>query len=124
MTPQEALRAYAQALPAGTALPVPRELVLELLGGGTSDQARIAPPSTDLTVAEVAGQFGRSPATVRGWCVAGALPGAYHFRGKEWRIPPAALDAFVAEERKRTPGKPQPRRSPRALDRILRRERR
>jgi Helix-turn-helix domain len=123
MTPREALRTYAEALPAGTVVPVLREVILELLGGARDHTAATAPPS-DLTVGDVARQFNRRPATVRGWCEEGVFPGAYHFRGREWRIPPAALETFLAEERQRTPGQPQLRRPRRALDRLLRSERR
>lgn len=41
---------------------------------------------------------GRKPSTVRGWCEAGKLPGAYRLRGREWRIPPAALAAIQQAE--------------------------
>lgn len=48
----------------------------------------------DLTVEDVAGLLDRAPSTVRGWCAAGRLAGAYRCAGREWRIPTAALDAI------------------------------
>lgn len=65
------------------------------------DQERTLAPDdalVDMTVVDVAERLGRSPSTVRGWCGSGALPGAYRFRGREWRIPPAALRAFLDSE--------------------------
>ena len=44
-----------------------------------------------MTVDEAAERIGRSPSTVRAWCRDGSLPGAYRLRGREWRVPPAAL---------------------------------
>jgi excisionase family DNA binding protein len=52
----------------------------------------------DLTVEDVAAAFGRAVSTVRSWCQAGRIPGAYRLRGREWRIPPAGLDAFRVGE--------------------------
>ena len=64
----------------------------ELLGETPGRDAH-APVPVDLTVAEVATRFGRRSSTVRLWVERGAFPGAYRFRGREWRIPPAALTA-------------------------------
>lgn len=119
MTPSEALRAYAEALPRGTVVPVLRELVLELLAGASGDGPVPVQTPADLTVAEVARRFGRAPATVRGWCEEGRLPGAYRFRGKEWRVPQSALEAFEAGERGRALPPMNLSTAPRALDRIL-----
>jgi hypothetical protein len=91
--------AVAKALPAGAAVPVPRELLLELLAGPTA--ASPASASADPTVAEIAARYGRAPSTIRGWCEAGRFPGAYKLHDKEWRIPPAALAAFEATVRGR-----------------------
>lgn len=98
MLNRTALRSLAEALPPGTALPVPREWLLELLTVATGEH-QPAMPDADLTVAQVAQRFDRQPATVRWWCEEGWLPGAYRFRGREWRIPPAGLEAFAAGER-------------------------
>jgi len=95
------LRTLAEALPAGAAVPVPREWLLELLG---SASAAPAPPATsitpaDLTVAELATRFGRRPSTVRGWLDRKLIPGAYRFQRREWRVPAAAVAAFEAQQR-------------------------
>ena len=52
----------------------------------------------DMTVQELADRFGRCPSTVRAWCEAGRLPGAYKLRGREWRIPAVALRLFQDQE--------------------------
>jgi excisionase family DNA binding protein len=111
MLTQEAgntLRSLAEALPAGTAVPVPREWLLELLGRGTPQPAPepAGIPAADLTVDEVAQRFGRHPSTVRGWISQRMLPGAYRFRGREWRVPAAALVAFEETSRRGTPVAP------------------
>jgi hypothetical protein len=93
------LRALAEALPAGAAVPVPREWLLELLAGQGS--AASANPPADPTVEEIAARYGRAQSTIRGWCEAGRFPGAYKLHDREWRIPAAALEAFDTAARKR-----------------------
>jgi hypothetical protein len=105
---REHLRAYAEAIPPGTPVPVPREWLLQLLGCSkvTSEKPAIAAPA-DMTVAELAARFRRRPSTVRGWIERGLFPGAYKFMGgREWRVPQAALEAFEAGQRA---GRPQNR---------------
>jgi excisionase family DNA binding protein len=97
-----ALRLLADALPAGTALPVPRELLIELLDGSPEPDSAASAPA-DLTVEAVAERFGRHPSTVRGWISQQLLPGAYRLRGREWRVPAAALRAFEATARRGMP---------------------
>ena len=48
----------------------------------------------DLTAAEAGHVIGRKASTLRNWCAAGDLPGAYKLNGKEWRIPSEAVRAF------------------------------
>ncbi len=52
----------------------------------------------DLTVADVAELHDRSPVTVRAWIRCGRLR-AYRFRGREYRVTRAALEAFQRGER-------------------------
>ncbi len=100
MTDRQALLRYARALPAGSTVPVPREWLLELLEQpGVEGSAPPDAPRVDLTADQVAQAFGRSPATVRGWCAAGLLRGAYRLRGREWRIPTLAVEALQAGQR-------------------------
>jgi excisionase family DNA binding protein len=95
---QEALRVLAEQLPAGTPIPVPASVLLDLIDGRQGDQDSSA-PSRDLTVDEVAKHFGRSGGTVRSWLDQERFPGAYKLRGRAWRIPPAALRHFVETEK-------------------------
>lgn len=94
------LRSLAEALPAGTAVPVPREWLLELLDSGALLPERTGVAAADLTVEEVAQRFGRNASTVRGWVTQGIMPGAYRLRGREWRVPVASLRAFEDAERR------------------------
>ncbi len=83
------LRAIVAPLPPGAAVTLPVEVVrtwLEVEGVGDTP--------VDLTVQEVGDLLGRAPSTVRTWCGAGRLPGAYRLRGREWRIPRGALRAL------------------------------
>jgi excisionase family DNA binding protein len=62
-------------------------------------QAGQASPRADFTAAELAAHFNRSVSTVRDWCEHGRFEGAYKLNGRDWRIPRAAVDAFLAEQR-------------------------
>ena len=53
----------------------------------------------DLTVPDVAERFDKAESTVRDWCRAGRFDGAYRLNDREWRIPPAAVDAFIEAQR-------------------------
>ena len=85
--------AYLEALPPGSL--VPRDWVLGLVADG---EARTPAPrgtsAVDLTVEGVAELFGKRPSTVRFWIERGHFPGAYKLHGKQWRVPPAAIEAF------------------------------
>ncbi len=55
-------------------------------------------PQADLSTADIARMYDRSPQTVRGWIGRGLLD-AYRFRGREWRITPENLEKFKREQR-------------------------
>jgi transposase len=91
-------------MPPGTL--VPRDWVLEQLPDGSPGVPAVEGPTpparVDLTIRDVAKLFGKQPSTVRGWIERGDFPGAYKLHGKEWRVPPAGLDAFQRAQRART----------------------
>lgn len=68
--------------------------------GETAEEDRIS----DLTVSEVAAELGRQPSTVRGWLGSGDLDG-YKLNGREWRVAPEALRAFMDDQRARGPSR-------------------
>jgi excisionase family DNA binding protein len=96
MSVGDRLRELAERMPPGGSLNLTREALLEL----AADDGQFAQPAVraDATVAELAARFHRSPSTVRDWCERGRFEGAYKLNGRDWRIPPAALDAFLADQ--------------------------
>jgi hypothetical protein len=84
----------AEALPAGTAVLVPREWLLGLLSGQTAPASASAP--ADSTAKAKAACYGRALSTIRGRCETGRFPGACKLHDCEWRITAAALEAFEA----------------------------
>jgi hypothetical protein len=97
------LRALAEALPAGTAVPVPREMLLELLAGGLDT----SPPATNggagtadeqlLTVQEVADRFRLTTDWLyRHWKAVGGVK----LGRKVLRFPASALPRYLAARRK------------------------
>src|SRR5437773_446399 len=97
VTALERLRRAAELLPPGTGVTLSREALLDALG--TPDVA--SPPAApgDLTVAQLADHFQRSPSTIRDWCEHGRLGGAYKLNDRDWRVPMASVAAFVAQQR-------------------------
>lgn len=92
----EHLRELAERLPDGAALSLPRDLLLDLLNG----VAVAAEPATDdLTVAQVAERLHRKASTIRGWCQEGRFTGVYKLNGRDWRVPPASVEAFLNGQR-------------------------
>lgn len=75
---------------------VPASWILEKLSAPEDPR-----PIGDLTVSEVAEEFGRAESTVRTWLGQALIPGAYRLRGREWRVPPAALRQFLDREAER-----------------------
>lgn len=101
-----AIQTLAAALPPGSAVPVPREWLLELLaptGPLPALPTEPRPLAPDLTCRQAATVLGRHESTVRAWLEAGELEG-YKQRGREWRVTPAALERFRERERARKPG--------------------
>lgn len=93
------LRELAEHLPAGGSLTITRDALLGLAAAGScGSEHAVAPP--DFTVAELAGRFHRSPSTIRDWCEHGRFEGAYKLNGRDWRIPQAAVDTFLARQRR------------------------
>ena len=90
----ERLAQVARLLPPGSAVLLPLESLLEEGQHDNGSDDRLA----DLTVNEVAKELGRSPSAIRGWCAIGHIPGAYKLRGREWRIPQAALSEFIGRQ--------------------------
>ena len=96
LTVEDRLRTLADALPDGDAVTLPVSLIRSWLArGGSADPERTA----DMTVAEVASLLSRSPQTVRTWIRRGDLD-AYRLRGKKYRVTRAALETFLALQRR------------------------
>ena len=113
MNTRDTLAALLRAYPDGASVPVPKSWLQELLSsGGLANGAPTDSVSTDIEVdldcARVAALLSRSPSTVRNWCAAGVIPGAYRLRGRrEWRVPRTALLKFQHRERQRAVQAPQ-----------------
>lgn len=95
------LRALAEAVEPGQAVSVPASWLLAALRDGDPEP----PPAleVDLTVPQLAARFGKAPSTVRGWLEAGEFSGAYRRRGREWRVPRAAVEAYQDRQRAAAP---------------------
>jgi hypothetical protein len=107
MTMRDTLAALVGAYPDGASVPVPKSWLQELLSTELVDAARSADAplpdiEVDLDCTRVAALLGRSASTVRNWCAAGVIPGAYRLRGRrEWRVPRGAFITFQQHERQR-----------------------
>ncbi len=97
------LRELAERLPPGVSLTLTRDGLLGLATEHDNDPERPAARG-DFTIAELAARFHRSASTIRDWCEHARFEGAYKLNGRDWRIPQAAVDAFVARQRGETPG--------------------
>jgi excisionase family DNA binding protein len=111
------LRELAERLPPGGSLTLTRDALLDLAAAKSGDRSDHANAPPELTVPELAGRFHRSPSTIRDWCEQGRFEGAFKLNGRDWRIPQAAVDAFLARQGR------QPRTSPVNLSawRVMRR---
>ena len=88
------LHRMIDGMPGEASISLPVDSVRAWLATSGNDVER------DMTVADVAEFFGRSPVTVRAWIRRGRLH-AYQFRGREYRVTSAALEAFQRRERER-----------------------
>lgn len=102
MTLRDRVTALVGALPSEASITLPAATLrswLEedttLVGATVADDAT---PIADLTADQVGAVLKRSGSTVRDWCREGRMPGAYLLRGKQWRIPRAAIAAFQRAE--------------------------
>ena len=94
MSLADRLRLIISALPPSASVTIRVEdlqawLDAESVPGRTSLAAHV-----DLTVDQFAAELNRAPSTVRGWCAAGQVSGAYRLHGREWRIPRASLSGL------------------------------
>ncbi|HVH67002.1 MAG TPA: helix-turn-helix domain-containing protein [Gemmatimonadales bacterium] len=94
------LRALAERLPPGACLTLTRDGLLGLATEHANDPDQMVMDG-DVTIAQLAARFYRSPSTIRGWCECGRFQGAYKLNGRDWRVPVAGVDAFLAEQRGR-----------------------
>ncbi len=99
------LRELAERLPQGVSVTLTRDGLLGLATEHAQDPDPPAAPG-DCTIPELAGRFRRSTSTIRGWCERGRFAGAYKLNGRDWRIPPAGVDAFLAQQRGEGPVAP------------------
>ena len=114
MTVEDCLRRLADALPDGAAVTLPVSLIRSwLVQGGPAE----ADHNADMTVAEVATLFNRSPQTVRTWVRHGDLD-AYRLHGREYRITARALEVFQQQQQAGAVS-PQPQRAPLAPERPI-----
>jgi len=91
-----ALAALVAAAPPDGLVPV--RWIGELLASEsdtvTVQSSATGPLSVDLTVGQVAAQFGKGASTIRTWLARGELPDAYRLHGREWRVPATAVVAL------------------------------
>jgi hypothetical protein len=75
---------------------IPRDWVLDQIREVTG--ADVGDELSDLSVEEAGELLARSASTVREYCRAGLLEGAYRQRGREWRVPRGAIRRFQRAE--------------------------
>jgi len=93
MTLEDRLRQMVTALPNEASIMLPVAVLREWLNDEADDVL------TDLTVAQVSTQIGRSPGRVREWIRSGELDA--YWLGREYRITRPALTAFRNRRRER-----------------------
>lgn len=87
---------------------VPVSWVLSLVVELEPAATRASADGADLTAAEAGDLLGRSASTVREYARAGRLPGSYRQRGREWRVPRSAIEAFRQAEATTMYAEPEP----------------
>jgi hypothetical protein len=93
------LRQIVDRMHPESSLTITRDVLLGLTAvGSCGSEQPVSRP--DLTGAEWGGRFHRSPSTIRDWCEHGRFEGAYKLNGRDWRISQAAVDAFLARQRR------------------------
>ena len=99
MTLVDQLRGIVETMPPGSSVSLPIDwLRQELERSGNGGPARNGEVEVDYSVQKVAELWGRRPGTVRDWIRSGRLEG-YLFNRKEYRVPRAALERFLEEQR-------------------------
>lgn len=86
------LRAWLETLAEARAVVPAEEILRRWPGEGSAPSTE---PTGDLTLADVAGETRRAISTCRTWCNSGRLKGAYRLNNRDWRVPRAALRAFL-----------------------------
>lgn len=98
MTVLERLQGMVDVLPDEATVQLRIRDVREWLCGSAPRVDRSEGPE-DYTLPVLSVMLGRAESTLRAWCAAGRFHGAYRFNGKEWRVPPASFESFVARQR-------------------------
>ena len=109
----------ARAAELGVTVALSPAEVKELLAGG-EPHSRGDEDSPDLSVGEVAARLNRPCSTIRSWVAARRFKGAYKLSPRDWRVPAAALRAFIEARQPAVPspsdGPPIRRRTHRAVE--------
>ncbi len=90
------LQRWAENAPLGTLIPA--DSLAAMLADVEDGDDRLA----DLTVEQAAEKLSKAPSTIRAWLIAGELRG-YKVHGREWRIAPAAIAAFLEGQKNALP---------------------
>ncbi len=93
--PADALAAAIGELARGKATLEAKMLAREIQQAANGSDPK---PQADLSTADIARMFTKSPQTVRDWIGKGLLD-AYRFQGREWRVTPESLQEFIREQR-------------------------
>jgi hypothetical protein len=94
MSLRHQLATVIEGMPDGGAVTLPVNWLRQVLETDAESDLPVNSVA-DMSVIEVAEALNRSPATIRGWCSAGEVPGAYKLKGREWRVPLWGLREFL-----------------------------